>query len=308
MTNPETAHTKSSTMEHIKDKATNLVHKVTDKLHGNDYTTHNTTVNSTVDPANHHNLADHRGHHRGEGLAGPHLHDQHQQQPKHSGPLHTGAALAGAAVPHDKSVDRGAYQQHLNASAPVAPTTGTHGTHTTGGLQHPAPAGPTGTTNVPTYAQNIAPTAAGVVPTARSTEQDQYHKRGDPIGIGHHDHHHHHKAESGVGFPMNTNNSTIPVNTHNLPQANPVHSTNAATGPTNTVPVMSAPSTTTAAGTHIPGEYNAATGPTNTVPAMGAPGTTTAAGTHLPGEYNVATTTIPGATTTNPADRHTPVL
>ncbi|CAO3571712.1 unnamed protein product [Mortierella alpina] len=282
-----TTTTKPSTMETIKDKAATLVDKVTGKhhdgAHHTSHTTHTTDVHNPNAPRN------------------------------HAGPLHTGAAAADTAVPHGASVDRAAYQQQQQPGAPAnsIPVTGQqhhglnaanvdpnhvhpsvipHGTTTTtttsatgthipaGGhhnVQHPAPAGPTGTTNVPTYAQNIPPTAAGVVPTAFTAEQvhdpnhhnnqakQDHHHTGGLGGLlnRHHDDHHHQKNVAGTtghdtgvhvagGVPVNTNNSTMPVNQSNLHQAAPVHTDN------NTVPAMGAPGTTTAAGTHMPGGFN----------------------------------------------------
>ncbi|KAG0252701.1 hypothetical protein BG011_006840, partial [Mortierella polycephala] len=145
-------------------------------------------------------------------------------------------------------------------------TTTATGTSAPGGapLRHPATAGPTGTGHVPTYSQNIPPAAAGTVPTGYRAEQvnDPNAKHlGDP-NASHDNRHHnqnplHHRDNDNknatgavVGaFPVNPNSSTLPVNNNNPQQATPVHSNN------NTVPAMGAPGTTTAAGTHAPGEY-----------------------------------------------------
>ncbi|KAF9953611.1 hypothetical protein BGZ72_005298 [Mortierella alpina] len=280
-----TTTTKPSTMETIKDKAATLVDKVTGKHHdGTHHTSHTTHTTDVHNPSGSHN------------------------NHAHNGPLHTGAAAAGAAVPHDVPADRAAYQQQPGAPANSIPVTGQQhhghnanadpnlvhpsviphgqtttttttsaaGTHIPAGghhsnIQHPAPAGPTGTTNVPTYAQNIPPTAAGVVPTAYTAEQvhDPNHHNHNHDHSKHDNNHHngggllhrHHDDKNvtgatghGVpvsgGVPVNTNNSTVPVNNSNIHQAAPVHTDN------NTVPAMGAPGTTTAAGTHMPGGFN----------------------------------------------------
>ncbi|KAK3828765.1 MAG: hypothetical protein J3Q66DRAFT_323521 [Benniella sp.] len=276
MASHDTTQNKPSTMEHIKDKASNLVHKVAGKLQGHDE--HQTTLNSTADPLHHQNLADPRREKR-EGAAGSYYHNQapqplpqqqhHQQSDKHSGPLHTGAALAGDAAPHGITTDRAAYQklheQQAGIPSSTAPVTDTHAA--SGLHHHPAPAGPTGTTNVPTYAQNIPPTAAGVVPRAYEAEQDHGLQRDSAVDKDHLQHQWY-KNQAASGLPVNTNNSADPASG----QSAPVHSINPATVsnptvPTNTVPAMGAPGTTTAAGTHIPGEFNSgakantATGP-----------------------------------------------
>jgi hypothetical protein len=296
MASHDTTQNKPSTMEHIKDKASNLVHKVASKLQGHDDTTHQTTLNSTADPLHHQNLADPRREKR-EGAAGSYYQyqapqplpqeQQHQQSDKHSGPLHTGAALAGAAVPHGTTTDRAAYQklQQQQAGIPssMAPVTDTHAA--SGLHHHPAPAGPTGTTNVPTYAHNIAPTAAGVVPRAYAAEQDHGLQR-DPAADKDHLQHQYYKNQAASGLPVNTNNSADPVSG----QSAPVHSINPAT--------VSNPTGATAP-----------TVPTNTVPAMGAPGTTTAAGTHIPGEFNSgAKANTATGPFDKPVDNHTPFI
>ncbi|KAF9130725.1 hypothetical protein BGW39_002726 [Mortierella sp. 14UC] len=133
-------------------------------------------------------------------------------------------------------------------------------------------AGPTGTSHVPAYNQsNIAPIAAGgAVPiTAQTADQGVYPSSttagpGSHGLTGHNDQHslNHVHAQmanmpgnttttaAGTQVPMNANNSTVPVNQHNLNQAVPVNSNNNAA-----VPAMGAPGTTTAAGTHMPGQY-----------------------------------------------------
>ncbi|GJJ73603.1 hypothetical protein EMPS_05961 [Entomortierella parvispora] len=283
MTNPITTHNttttttttqKPSTMDNIKDKATNLLDKVTGKSHT--YTDHQGVVQQPDNALGHNNTTGlnqpgvnttgpsgvtdldntaglnnptnpnvlpagastatttNPAHH---GIVHNNAHQQHTSGLNHSGPTHTGAAMAGAAVPHDPSVDRAAYQQQNNPN--VAP------------VQHAVPAGPTGTSNIPTYAQNIPPTAAGVVP---STQVAEVHAGRDtkPSLFGGHkmDHRDHglgahqqvHSTAAGGNVPMHT--TTNPSTMHS----------NA--GVPNTVPAMGAPGTTTAAGTHVPGEYN----------------------------------------------------
>ncbi|KAG0202274.1 hypothetical protein BGX28_005159 [Mortierella sp. GBA30] len=150
-------------------------------------------------------------------------------------------------------------------------------------LQHASPVGPTGTTSAPTCSQNIPPTAAGVVPTAygaeralqddrrdRHDQKNNYKHNGGSGGIFHRDHDHNHDRDydknttsatsaaipSGTSasdnIPINTNNSTEPVDDRNIHQAEPVQSIN---NNSNSVPAMGAPGTTTAAGTHMPGAY-----------------------------------------------------
>ncbi|KAF9101777.1 hypothetical protein BGX27_011331 [Mortierella sp. AM989] len=238
MTNPDiTANHKPSTMETIKDKATDFVHKVTGKSQD---------ANDPMDPAHHNN------HHNIDKNTTEHRHKDR------TGPLHTGAAVAGAAVPHGNPIERTAYQQVAGAPGPATghKDPNIHGTDTAasnpvapGTVQHPmapvAAAGPTGTSHIPTHSQNIPPTAASIFPTSHTAETVPGNAHGRAAS-----------GTAGTDAPINTNNSTVPVNEHNIHQTAPVHSNNAATATTNTVPAMGAPGTTTAAGTHVPGEYN----------------------------------------------------
>ncbi|KAF9182710.1 hypothetical protein BGZ51_004496 [Haplosporangium sp. Z 767] len=263
--NTTTAATKPSTMETLKEKAANLAEKVTGKPHGHhDAAGHQTTATSgTVhDPA-----------HLNENL-------KHSGGPLHTGagPLHTGAAATGTAIPHGSTVDRTAYQQHgqnttdpnFVQSSAVPPnqttTISAAGTSIPGGapLQHPAPAGHIGTGgHVPTYAQNIPPAAAGVTPTGygagqvndpnakhlgshNTSHENRHHHSLNPLH--HHDNDNKNATGTVVGaFPVNPHSSTLPAN-NNPQQVAPMHSNN------NTVPAMGAPGTTTAAGTHVPGD------------------------------------------------------
>ncbi|KAF9546807.1 hypothetical protein EC957_009412 [Mortierella hygrophila] len=140
----------------------------------------------------------------------------------------------------------------------VHPSVIPHQQTTAGGVQNPAVAGPTGTSHVPTYNQNVPPTGA-------TAGQVYPSSGGDPMGT-HQDRHYQAHVQStmaGPGAtttaagtqipPTNASNNPVPVN-----QAAPVYYNNAA-APGGTVP--------------------------QTVPAMGAPGTTTAAGTHMPNQY-----------------------
>jgi len=300
MTNPITTHNttttttttqKPSTMDNIKDKATNLIDKVTGKNHT--YTDHQGAVQQPDHAHNNHNNALNQGgvhttgpsgttglgntanpnaagtglgntanpNAAGTGLTGANttvnpahhgiVHNTAHQQNTgnlnhHSGPMHTGAAMAGTAVPHETSVDRAAYQQQQQNPNMGAP------------LQHSIPAGPTGTSNVPTFSQNVPP-PAGVVPTAQVAEihDGHDHKKHSLFGGHKKDH-----VDQGLGAHQQ------------------VHGTAAAGGnvPLNTTHQSNVPLQQQAAGTNA--------GVQNTVPAMGAPGTTTAAGTHVPGEYN----------------------
>ncbi|KAF9206137.1 hypothetical protein BGZ49_002964 [Haplosporangium sp. Z 27] len=240
MNTETTANKPPSAMETIKDKASHLVHKVTGKPH---HPTTNTTANTRneIQPIDNLNATDNtrRGHNRGDN---------------------TGALHTDTGIPHGNPADRATYQQVSEAptyavpvtdqeyrnqnaqpaTARLAPET-THrqgvpissdqqrNMNTLGNAQYPsapaAQAGPTGTSHVPTYTQNVAPMAAGVVPTTYIAET----------------------------APKNTN---FPANTHNLRQSAPIHSNNgtSATNVASTVPAMGAPGTTTAAGTHVPGE------------------------------------------------------
>ncbi|KAG0057512.1 hypothetical protein BGZ83_009151 [Gryganskiella cystojenkinii] len=275
-------YSEPSTMEAIKDKAVNLVDRVTGKHHGHTdnagvhttgpsgatglATNPNSTINnpnlnnnaqtgssylppganpSTVAPGttnNNHGVLHNNAHQ--QTFDNTHNNNHHD----HSGPMHTGAAMGGTAVPHNQSVDRAAYQQN------VAP----------GQIQHSVPAGPTGTSNIPTYAQNVPPIAAGVVPTAHIAEvhgdnRDNHkhslfggHKKDhNDRGLGAHQQVHQ-TAAGGAVPPVNSNNATNVPMQQQQPGAGavPVHSMN------NTVPAMGAPGTTTAAGTHVPGAYN----------------------------------------------------
>ncbi|KAG0283495.1 hypothetical protein BGZ98_006315, partial [Dissophora globulifera] len=123
--------------------------------------------------------------------------------------LHTGAAVCDTAVPHGNTINRTAYEEQLHrgldnphgnelvggaavsdnkdnlyqtttpATGVTKPTTGLAG----GNLAHPAPAGPTGTSNIPTFSQNIPPTAAGTVPTAYAVDsQGAYDQHGHHLG------------------------------------------------------------------------------------------------------------------------------
>jgi hypothetical protein len=242
-------------------------------------------------------------------------------------PLHTGAAGGDTAVPHGAAVDRSAYQQQLggttSSTGPNVPPKDDHSHHhgilsglrdkhddkhgqhhTTAdpNLIHPSivphqqttnVAGPTGTSHVPAYNQNMPSTApGGAVPhTAEQVFHPMSGTGADTTGVtgsnirdtsgmmGGADQHdlynraHIHAqtaamnpgsttSAAGTQVPMNTNNSTLPINQQNMHQTNPVHSDNSTTtgaansgGVPQTVPAMGAPGTTTAAGTHMPGQY-----------------------------------------------------
>ncbi|KAG0348472.1 hypothetical protein BG004_005084 [Podila humilis] len=121
--------------------------------------------------------------------------------------MHDVAAVGDAAIPHNNTVKDAAYQQQLNAQHGTLSTN--HGADgvsvmppagTAANIQHvAAPAGPTSTSYIPTYAQNIPPQAAGVVPTAQTAET---------VLPGQHGH--------GHGMqPTDTNKNlpTVPLNT-----------------------------------------------------------------------------------------------
>ncbi|KAF9913151.1 hypothetical protein EC991_003611 [Linnemannia zychae] len=207
-------------------------------------------------------------------------------------PLHTGAAVGDTAVPHGSTVNRTAYQQQLDQNiggglAPAVPPKDSDRSHHHGifgghrdkreqqhtnvadpNLIHPSVvphqqttnvAGPTGTSHMPTYNQNnIAPTAQQGVYPSTTTAGPGSHGLMNHNDLHHMNHVHAQTASmptttaTGTQVPMNANNSTVPVNQHNMNQAVPVHSNNNAT-----VPAMGAPGTTTAAGTHMPGQYTA---------------------------------------------------
>ncbi|KAF9083469.1 hypothetical protein BGX23_011473 [Mortierella sp. AD031] len=206
-------------------------------------------------------------HHHERGVLGG-QHDQHNQ--------HHTTTLPGATQAADPNLIHPSVIPHQQTTTAAA---------TGPGFQNPATvAGPTGTSHMPTSSQNIPPTAAAGT-AAPATEQ--FHpmdmtggKMGGVMGQQQRDPLDEHRqahaqntaaamapaaaAATGTGLPMNTNNSTVPVNQQNLGQTAPVHSANNAT--------------TTGANNAIPQN-------TATVPAMGAPGTTTATGTHMPGQY-----------------------
>lgn len=186
-TNTATDHTKPSKLEAIKDKAATLIDKVTGK-------SHHTTIATTTDPVTGQHLHQHQGdsvdylnmknplQHNQDSA---HQHNQpdhdknsfHQHRDHRGNPMHTGAAVGDTAIPYQPTVKDAAYQQHIGthmADVPATETTGAPaiGSHAQPHMQYAAPAGPTGTSHVPTYTQNIAPPATGVVPTACVTEQD----------------------------------------------------------------------------------------------------------------------------------------
>ncbi|KAI7820077.1 hypothetical protein BC939DRAFT_458871 [Gamsiella multidivaricata] len=337
-----THHTdnKPSTMDTIKDKAANLVNKVTGKTHDDTTGTHHTGIHDTTATG---------------------IHKDHNPLHKDHNPLHTGAATADYAAPQGNTADRLAYQPQTGVPAPVTGTqtqgghhhrgaeaaalgatgaavaghhhehnkhnlgtnvgttgaTGVPGTYNNntalgvnnstttavpgGGIAHPVPAGPTGTSQVPTYAQNIAPVASGVVPTAYAADQQTHEHKHHGI-LGHHNNNNnnnnntltgeHHRIHPGAEVAAagttahqydNNYNNNVPSSTT-----------------TNTVPAMGAPGTTTAAGTHIPGEYNT-TGSSGIGAAYGAG---KGVGTqNIPGDYNTANTTANNAINPNSADR-----
>ncbi|KAF9913413.1 hypothetical protein BX616_010063 [Lobosporangium transversale] len=251
-----TANTKPSTMETIKDKASHLVHKITGKTHdATDH--HNTTHAHTGSAVPHGNTVDYSAYNSQAGAPASTLpvnshHADYKDPHSHANPL---------SKDHHNHADPLRNDHHHNVhgtAATAGAAAGAIGGLNTASVQHPAPAGPTGTTNVPTFSQNIPPTAAGVVPTAHAAEHVH-----NPV-VGQHAQHPHN------GAPINTNNSTVPVNANNVHQTAPVHNTD------KTVPAMGAPGTTTAAGTHVPCNYN----PNSA--------TTTAAGTQIPGQYNTS--------------------
>ncbi|KAG0367928.1 hypothetical protein BGZ54_002998 [Gamsiella multidivaricata] len=248
-----THHTdnKPSTMDTIKDKAANLVNKVTGKTHDDTTGTHHTGIHDTTATG---------------------IHKDHNPLHKDHNPLHTGAATADYAAPQGNTADRLAYQPQTGVPAPV-----------------------------PTYAQNIAPVASGVVPTAYAADQQTHEHKHHGI-LGHHNNNNnnnnntltgeHHRIHPGAEVAAagttahqydNNYNNNVPSSTT-----------------TNTVPAMGAPGTTTAAGTHIPGEYNT-TGSSGIGAAYGAG---KGVGTqNIPGDYNTANTTANNAINPNSADR-----
>ncbi|KAF9332372.1 hypothetical protein BG006_004762 [Podila minutissima] len=206
MTNPATTHpttntavdhTKPSKLEVIKDKAATLVDKVAGK-------SHHTTTATTINPAADQHLRRHQGnpvdylnikdplhhnqdpthHHSNQ----PH-HDKnlfHQHKSHHDNPLHTGAAVGDAAVPHQPTVKDAAYKQHLDSQ--------------TAGV-------PASTNHVPTYTQNIAPPAAGVIPTAHVAEQVPVHHQ-EQDKHGHNPLHDHDSRQYGSVIPPTEQNTT----------------------------------------------------------------------------------------------------
>jgi hypothetical protein len=152
----------------------------------------------------------------------------------------------------------GAYATDPNL---VHPSVIPHQQTTAGGLQNPAVAGPTGTSHVPTYNQNIPPTAT-------SAEQVNPSAGGGGLMGNHQDRHYQTHVQSTMAGPgatttaagtqipsTNTSNNPVPMN-----QGAPVYNNNAAAPGGNlpqTVPAMGAPGTTTAAGTHMPNQYGA---------------------------------------------------
>ncbi|KAF9389699.1 hypothetical protein CPB97_010779 [Podila verticillata] len=223
-TNTAAEHTKPSKLEAIKDKAATLVDKVTGK-------SHHTTTATITDPVTGQHLRQHHGdpvdylnvkgslqhnqdpthHHHNQAD-----HDKnpfHQHKDRHGNPMHTGAAVGDAAVPHQPTVKDAAYQQHIGtytANVPVTETTGAPvlSSHAQPHNHHAAPAGPTGTSHIPTYTQNIAPPAAGVVPTAYVTEQVP----------GHHHEHDKHKHNSLHGRDDRQYGNVIPPTEMNTTQ------------------------------------------------------------------------------------------
>jgi hypothetical protein len=151
----------------------------------------------------------------------------------------------------------------------VHPSVIPHQQTTAGGLQNPASvAGPTGTSHVPTYNQNIPPTAT-------SAEQVNPSAGGGGLMGSHQDRHfqaHVQSTMAGPGAtttaagtqipPTNASNNPVPMNQSApvpMNQSAPVNNNAAAPGGTlpQTVPAMGAPGTTTAAGTHMPNQYGA---------------------------------------------------
>jgi len=302
-----TTTAKPTTMDKVKEKATLLADKITGRQHDpnhsdlhhdsnqpgpdfrgtNDITIPNTgNTANTVNPA----VTYHAGQHPIDALNANNRHDRHHNNNQTTTmPLHTGAAVGDAAVPHGNTVDRTAYQDKLEhhgvtghtgpavppkddhthhgifghndkhkehhttalggANAPdpnlIHPSVVPHQQTTAGGLQNPGVtnvAGPTGTSHVPTYTQNMPPAAIGTVPVVvGQTAQQVYPSSGGGLMGDHHDRHnqaHLQNTMAGTGAtttaagthvpPMNTNNSAVPVNQHNMHQTNPVHSTNNA--------------------------------------------------------------------------------
>ncbi|KAG0380262.1 hypothetical protein BGX24_009273 [Mortierella sp. AD032] len=287
-TSTTTATAKPTAMERVKEKASQLADKLSGRTHDNDVyhdsnqpgpAFHGNTANPIDPVATYHagetpidalNSGDTRplgpavppkddlSHHH-HGIFGDH-HDKHTQ--------HHTTALAGANAP-DPNV--------------IHPSIVPHPQTIGGGV-----AGPTGTSHMPAYTtQSYAPTATTgtAAPIAAQTAEQGIYP--PPAGAGttgttglygmenqgdlrNMNHVHAQTATmptttsaAGTQIPMNVNNSTVPVNQHNLPQMNPVHSTNnntAANAANNggiapNVPAMGAPGTTTAAGTHMPGQY-----------------------------------------------------
>ncbi|KAK3826875.1 MAG: hypothetical protein JOS17DRAFT_236962 [Linnemannia elongata] len=315
-TSTTTTTTKPTTMERVKEKATQIADKLAGKPHDpNIYhdsnqpgpgfhgaNNNNNLPSNTGNTANAVNPAAtyHAGQHPVDALHT--LDNRNYNNQTTTMPMHTGAAVGDAAVPHGNTVNRAAYQDTLGGQQGLAGHTGPavppkddhkhhHGlfghkdkhdkydqpmalggaqatdpnlihpsvvphqqTTNVGGLQNPAAAGPTGTSHVPTYNQNIPPTAT-------SAEQVYPSSGGDLMG-SHQDRHlqaHVQSAMAGPGAtttaagtqipPMNANNSAVPMNQQNMQQAAP-----GGVVPQN-VPAMGAPGTTTAAGTHMPGQY-----------------------------------------------------
>ncbi|KAF9151219.1 hypothetical protein BG015_006949 [Linnemannia schmuckeri] len=249
-------------------------------FHGNDNLPTNTgnTANA-INPA----VTYHAGQHPVDALNTTDRH--HNQNNQTAMPPHTGAAVGNTAVPHGNTAGHQGLTGH---SGPTVPPKDDHhhgifsGLHhdkhdkrdtnalggtqaadpnlihpsvvphqqTTAGLQNPGAtnvAGPTGTSHVPTYTQNVPPTAAGTVPVVGQTAEQVHPSSGGGLMGNHHDRHNQAHIQNTMATttaagtqvpPMNTNNNTAPGGA--VPQ---------------NVPAMGAPGTTTAAGTHMPGQY-----------------------------------------------------
>ncbi|KAG0311964.1 hypothetical protein BGZ97_011518 [Linnemannia gamsii] len=213
-------------------------------------------IGNTVDRAAYQAKLDHHGE---AGFAGPPV------PPKDDHTHHHG--FFGHHDKHDKhdtTAFGGAYATDPNL---IHPSVVPHQQTTAEGLQSLGAsnvAGPTGMSHVPTYSQNIPPTTAGTVPVVGQTAGQVYPSSGEGLMGSHYDRQnqaHFQSTAAGPGptttaagtqvFPMNTNNSTVPMNQQNMQQMAP------APGGVvpQAVPAMGAPGTTTAAGTHMPGQY-----------------------------------------------------
>ncbi|KAG0257398.1 hypothetical protein BG011_003957, partial [Mortierella polycephala] len=112
MNNPPTDHTntaatKPSTMDTIKDKTATLVEKVTGRPHGHHDTTGLHEPTGLHDPTGIHDPTGQQTNATSRTVHDPaHLRDNKQNVPPHAG-----STAAGTAIPRESAMDRAAYQQ-----------------------------------------------------------------------------------------------------------------------------------------------------------------------------------------------------